>query len=194
MSNIGKSIRLKRIFKEDERTLIVALDHGLGASFVQGLEKPLEVIRKVEMGGADAVLITIGMLKQFYNELPRSMGLILSIPPNANSILVATDLGVHAVKNTFFGSLRDERLSLIHMLALECADHGMPLLAEIVPTDHRTGKIMYELDQVKAVARIAAEYGADFVKTSYTGSTETFREVVEGCPIPIVILGGERMD
>lgn len=69
----------------------------------------------------------------------------------------------------------------------------MPLLAEIVPTDPRTGELTYELSQIKEAVRMAAEFGADFVKTNYTGSSKTFSDVVSG-QIPIVILGGSRMD
>ncbi len=32
------------------------------------------------------------------------------------------------------------------------------------------------------------------VKTAYTGSPESFREVVRLCPVPVVILGGPKMD
>ena len=35
--------------------------------------------------------------------------------------------------------------------------------------------------------------GADIVKVVYTGSPETFQEVVEGCFVPVVIAGGEKM-
>jgi len=28
----------------------------------------------------------------------------------------------------------------------------------------------------------------------YTGSVETFRKVVQGCPIPVLIAGGEKME
>jgi class I fructose-bisphosphate aldolase len=47
---------------------------------------------------------------------------------------------------------------------------------------------------VKHAARVGAELGADVVKVSYTGSPETFHEVVEGCFVPVVIAGGPRMD
>jgi len=32
------------------------------------------------------------------------------------------------------------------------------------------------------------------VKTNYTGDPDTFREVVKGCPVPVVIAGGPKMD
>jgi class I fructose-bisphosphate aldolase len=44
------------------------------------------------------------------------------------------------------------------------------------------------------VARLGAELGADIVKVSYTGSAESFRQVVSGCPVPVVIAGGPKMD
>jgi class I fructose-bisphosphate aldolase len=47
---------------------------------------------------------------------------------------------------------------------------------------------------VKHAARLGAELGADIVKVNYTGAPDTFREVVEGCPVPVVIAGGPKMD
>ncbi len=32
------------------------------------------------------------------------------------------------------------------------------------------------------------------VKVNYTGSTESFREVVNGCTVPVVIAGGEKVE
>jgi fructose-bisphosphate aldolase/2-amino-3,7-dideoxy-D-threo-hept-6-ulosonate synthase len=46
---------------------------------------------------------------------------------------------------------------------------------------------------VKHCARLAAELGADVVKTNYTGSIDSFKEVVRGTPIPVVIAGGPKM-
>jgi len=52
----------------------------------------------------------------------------------------------------------------------------------------------YDVKVVKHAARVGGELGADLVKVSYTGNVETFREVVEGCPSPVVIAGGPKMD
>jgi len=51
----------------------------------------------------------------------------------------------------------------------------------------------YDVENVKLAARVGAELGADIVKVPYTGSVESFRQVVEGCPIPVVIAGGPKM-
>ncbi len=47
---------------------------------------------------------------------------------------------------------------------------------------------------VAMVARIGAELGADIVKCNYTGSPDTFKDIVSGCPVPIVIAGGAKAD
>ena len=52
----------------------------------------------------------------------------------------------------------------------------------------------YDVENVKHAARVGAELGADIVKVPYTGSIDTFKEVVHGCPVPVVIAGGEKMD
>ena len=75
----------------------------------------------------------------------------------------------------------------------KCFEWGMPLLAMVYP---RGQKVPDEKDPeaVKLAARIAAELGADIVKVPYTGSVETFKEVVDGCPVPVVIAGGPRVN
>jgi DhnA family fructose-bisphosphate aldolase class Ia len=75
----------------------------------------------------------------------------------------------------------------------ESADYwGMPLLAMVYP---RGPKVDDEkgVENVKIAARLGAELGADIVKVPYTGSPKTFKEVVEGCPIPVVIAGGSKL-
>ena len=55
-------------------------------------------------------------------------------------------------------------------------------------------KNQFDAAVVKHAARVGAELGADIVKVNYTGSAESFREVTGGCPVPVVIAGGEKME
>jgi fructose-bisphosphate aldolase/2-amino-3,7-dideoxy-D-threo-hept-6-ulosonate synthase len=70
---------------------------------------------------------------------------------------------------------------------------GMPLIAMMYP---RGKKIHSEtnVEVVKHAARVGAELGADLIKTSYTGSIETFEQVIKGCPAPVIIAGGEKIE
>jgi DhnA family fructose-bisphosphate aldolase class Ia len=67
----------------------------------------------------------------------------------------------------------------------------MPLLAMMYP---RGPKIQNEHapELVAHAARIGAELGADIIKANYTGSIESFKTVVESCPVPVVIAGGPK--
>ena len=40
----------------------------------------------------------------------------------------------------------------------------------------------------------ARSLGADIIKTNYTGDIDSFRRVVEGCPVPVVIAGGPKTE
>jgi len=69
----------------------------------------------------------------------------------------------------------------------------MPLVAMMYTRGPKI-KNEYDVRNVKHAARVAAELGADIVKVPYTGSVESFAEVTQGCPLPVVIAGGEKME
>ncbi len=106
----------------------------------------------------------------------------------------AIKLGADAVSVHVNLGAEDERSMLrdLGAIAKEAMEWGMPLLAMMYT---RGPKVDHEYDVrwVKHAARVGAELGADIVKVVYTGSPETFREVVEGCFVPVVIAGGEKM-
>ena len=72
-----------------------------------------------------------------------------------------------------------------------CEEWGMPLLAMV----YGRGKDINQYDPkvIAHCARIGAELGADIVKVPYSGDPESFRKVVEGSPVPVVIAGGPKM-
>ncbi len=79
-----------------------------------------------------------------------------------------------------------------------CELWGMPQLSEIVPSEIMTYQFEARAarqwpsdpEMVKFCARVAAELGVDVFKGYYTGDAATFREVIEYCPIPYVVLSG----
>jgi len=86
----------------------------------------------------------------------------------------------------------NEMLTDLGRMAHSAAEWGMPLLAMIYPRGENV-KNEYDAQAVKHAARRGAELGADVVKVSYTGSVESFREVVNGCHVPVIIAGGPKM-
>lgn len=203
----GKGIRSQRIRDPASgRYVIVPLDHGVSSGPLPGIERPLETISAVAEGGATSVVVHKGLMPLIAGTLP-DIGTIVHLSastsrgrdPNAKVIVGAVEdalrLGADAVSiHVNIGSdTEGDQLTDLGMVSSECLTWGLPLLAMVYPR----GKDIpdpYDVDLVRHCARLGAELGADIVKTNYTGSPETFAEVVRSCPVPVVIAGGERMD
>ncbi|MDO9517535.1 MAG: 2-amino-3,7-dideoxy-D-threo-hept-6-ulosonate synthase [Methanosarcinaceae archaeon] len=208
MSEIGKSVRMERIFDRGTgNTIIVPMDHGVGAGPIKGLINLPEAVNKVAQGGANAVLGHMGLPKHGHRGYGHDIGLIThlsastSLGPDQNhKVLVTTveeaiKVGADAVSVHINVGAEDESEMLqdLGFVAQRCDEWGMPLLAMMYPRGRKVDS-EHDVEYVKHAARIGAELGADIVKTNYTGDIDTFKEVVNGCPVPIVIAGGPQMN
>ncbi|MBY9008772.1 MAG: 2-amino-3,7-dideoxy-D-threo-hept-6-ulosonate synthase [Candidatus Lokiarchaeota archaeon] len=204
---IGKSIRLERIFNRDtKRTIIVPMDHGLTLGPIKGIERNLgEMVNKIALGGANAVLGHIGIPLYGHRGYGPDIGLILhlsgstSLSPESNykvlvnNVLEAVKLGADGVSlHINIGTKTDpEMLEILGNVSRECREFGMPLLAMMYPRGENIEN-EHDVQVVKIAARVAAELGADIVKTNWTGDPDSFKEVVAGCMAPVIIAGGEK--
>jgi fructose-bisphosphate aldolase/2-amino-3,7-dideoxy-D-threo-hept-6-ulosonate synthase len=208
MSLIGKSIRLERIVnRQTKKTVIVPMDHGVSVGPIKGLVNLTEMVDKVAEGGANAVLGHIGLPLHGHRRYGRDIGLILhlsgssSISPDPNNkVLVATVeealiMGADAVSvHINVGANNEsEMFKTLGLVSRECMEWGMPLVAMMYPRGRKV-KSENDVEAVKLAARIGADLGADIVKTNYTGEIDSFKEVVEGCPAPVVVAGGPKME
>ncbi|MBN2251708.1 MAG: class I fructose-bisphosphate aldolase family protein [Candidatus Altiarchaeota archaeon] len=195
------------INRKTRRTVIVPVDHGVSVGPIKGLENMTETINNIAEGGANAVIMHKGIVGVGHRGYGRDIGLIvhlsagtaLSEYPNnrvqVTSVKEAVRLGADAVSvHVNIGSENEgEMLANMGKVAEECNEYGMPLLAMMYA---RGKKIENEHDvkYIKHAARIGAELGADIIKTVYTGSKDSFKEVVSGCPVPVVIAGGPKIE
>ncbi len=206
MSSTGKGIRLRRLF-HGGKALIVAMDHGVSDGPIQGLEDIRKAVAAVAKGGATGVVLHKGVVRFAQEYFDERLALILHLSASMS-------LSSHANRKVLVGQV-DEAIShgadavSIHVnlggeddhhmledfgaVATACDRFGMPLLAMMYPRGVKV-KTPYDVEAVKHVARVGAELGADVVKTLYTGSAETFKEVVRGCPVPVVVAGGPKLD
>ena len=60
---VGKKRRLRRIFQDDNRTVIVPMDHGVTVGPVKGLVDMQGIVNKLLLGEVDAVLLNRGVAK-----------------------------------------------------------------------------------------------------------------------------------
>ncbi len=200
----GKKRRLKRVFRDDNRTVIVPMDHGVTIGPVKGLVDMQEIVDKLLQGGVDAVILNRGIAK--YVDTGNA-GLIVHLSgitkhcPDPNnkvqicSVQDAVRLGADAVSvHVNVGAKHeDSMIATMGKVACECDDYGMPLLAMMYPRGPSI-KNPHALDVVAHAARLGAELGADIIKTNYTGDAESFKEVVKACHVPVIIAGGPKVE
>jgi len=205
---IGKLIRLERIMNRNSgKTVILPMDHGLTMGPIEGLVDMKKIIDEAVGGGANAVILHKGIVRSGHRSSGRDIGLIihltgstsLSPAPNAKvdvcSVEEAIKLGADAVSvHINLGDSSDgEMLRHFGEVSRKCQEWGMPLLAMMYTRGDKI-KNQFDVKCVKHAARVGAELGADIVKVNYTGSPKSFKEVVQGCPVPVVIAGGEKLE
>jgi DhnA family fructose-bisphosphate aldolase class Ia len=197
-----------RIFRDDGRSLIVAMDHGCGLNVYPALARPTDVLDAVVAGGADAVLTTPGIVKQFSQDL-KSLAVILRLDGGSSqlaevesvecnllySVEDALRLSADAVACMGFPgtALEAQTLGNVAKLAAQCDAWGIPLMAEMLPGGLVNSKLR-TVENIRLAARIGVELGADFIKTEYVESPEGFQQVTENCYRPVLILGGAKRD
>jgi len=212
----GADLRMRRLFRSDSgRAYVVAIDHGMLLGVQPGAEDAVRAVERSLESEPDALLISPGMLARTahlfayrgaaspivrldyltVDEHARPYGdwhRVLCSPRRAaglgaDAVVMYLMLGA-AQGETFAGNLA----ALAH--AVEGAHElGLPLVAEVVAwgsdaADRR------DPDLLAYGARLAAEVGADVVKTEYTGDPESMARLVRGCPAPVLVLGGAKAD
>jgi len=205
---IGKKIRLERIIDRNSRkTVIIPMDHGVTVGPVEGLADMRTTIGNVVAGGANAILMHKGIVRAGHRGAGKDVGLIvhlsagtsLSPDPNAKELVCTVEeaikLGADAVSVhiNLGAETENEMLRQLGYVSERCFQWQIPLVAMMYTRGPKI-KDEYDVKNVKLAARAGAELGADIVKVVYTGSPESFAEVVQGCPVPVVIAGGPKMN
>ncbi len=208
MTIIGKQIRMERIMDRDtQKTIIVPMDHGVSVGPIDGIIDIKETIAKVAEGGAKAIVEHKGLVLAGHRRRGKDIGLIIHLSgstslspfPHTKTLVCTVEeaikLGADAVSiHVNIGDhLEREMLNDFGRVSYEAKSWGMPLLAMVYPRGEKI-KNEYDVSVVKHAARVGCEMGADIVKVSYTGTPESFREVVEGSTCPVVIAGGPKMN
>ncbi len=208
----GHWIRLNRLFSDGKRAVIVAADHGL---FVGATRGAIDLPSAVEAWSeADGILLSPGMLQSCghafsYRGAPSAVvrldwstvfghnwGFTAAHPARVLKPATALALGADIGMGTFTFTMEQEavdRENVEHFARLVAAKRecGLPLIGELFPIAPREITAGELFRQVHTGCRILAELGADMIKTYFTG--ERFAETVEATPVPILVLGAEKL-
>ncbi len=196
----GMRNRMARIINpKTGRTVMLAVDHGYFMGPTTGLEDLGKMVNPL-LPYADTLMLTRGALRN-YIDPTTSTPIVLRISGGTSilnknllhegiiaSIEDALRLNAAGVAFSIMVGAEFERDTLLAFAEVidEAQAVGMPVLAVTA-----VGKDMKRDARYMSLAsRIAAEFGAQIVKTYYV---EGFEKVVETCPVPIVIAGGKKI-
>ena len=211
MSEVAKRHRVGRLInRKTGRIFVAALDHGLQhGPHLEGIGRLRETLTEIVKGEPDAVILNPGMVKSVFSGFEGTLGLIIKLtaftPFNPHfdapiaSVEEALRLGADGISVGFlFGSRHSKQVELIKNTGLfveKCLEWGLPLFVHAYPRGEEIPKEeWYLMGRVEYAARAAAEIGADYVKTSYTGDLESFQRVIGKCPVPVIQAGGPKVD
>ncbi len=206
--NLGKRIRLKRLFAHpSQRLCSVAIDHfiGYGPGFPAGLRQIQATLDAVMQAQPDAVTMHKGMATSLWRLYAGTVPLIIQSslvrPDDAAQEQVATveevvRLGADAIAVVAYVRGRTEAAYLrsVADCVREAARFEMPVICHIYPRDPESGKIVFDPENIAWAARGAVEVGADVVKTPYCGDVQSYAQIVAECPVPLVAAGGPQAD
>ena len=196
----GMQSRLSRIFNpKTGNTVMLAFDHGYFQGPTTGLER-IDINIAPLFEHADVLMCTRGILRSVVP--PATNKPVVLRASGANSILAelsneavalsmddAVRLNSCAVAAQVYIGSEYEHQSINNIIKLVDAGnrYGMPVLAVTGVGKEMTRDARY----FSLASRIAAEMGAQFVKTYFV--EEGFEKVTASCPVPIVIAGGKKL-
>lgn len=200
------------ILADNNKALIIAMDHSRTSGVVPGLEDPGAIIDQAVAAGADGVMTTFGIIKRYRANLIGHIPTILRLDGGPSTyredwmaytewhllhtVEDALQLGVDGVVlNLFLGlPVEAKTYQLISKVAAQCTRINLPLMVEAVPCRSERVPDPKSAEAMASACRLAFEHGADLVKTYYTGTVDGFRHVTYNCPAPVLIAGGPKAD
>lgn len=195
----GMKDRLSRIFNPvTGKTVMLAFDHGFIMGPTSGLERiDLTIVPLIEY--ADCLMCTRGILRSVIPPvtnkpvcLRSDAGTSILTSLNDNVLIDIEDavrMNVSAMAVMLsIGDARHEAVTVANLCKAvdKAARYGIPVMGVTA-----VGKDMVRDARYFGLAsRIAAENGANIVKTYYC---DGFEKVAAACPVPVVIAGGKKL-
>lgn len=213
----GKSLRLYRILdRETRKGVIVAFDHGLMLGPIPGISPPRERLQTFINGGADAVLMSPGMLRATADLFAgKRVGIMVRLDWT-NMWRDPKLLGFSEGRSCVIGSVEDAVrwgadavLTYLFIGSTEAASEAEEVRrnAEVNRACERFG-IVHAIEPMARGSRVersnskelvalhtrmAGELGADIIKTDFLDREADTAEVVSTSLVPVLLAGGPRM-
>ncbi|WP_273846792.1 class I fructose-bisphosphate aldolase [Rubrobacter calidifluminis] len=212
----GSLVRAGRLFdRKSGNAFVAAMDHGLVTGVRPGNERVLDTAKRLISCEPQGVLLSLGALERTAH---------LFSFHGAPSIIVRTDFliveervkglgehyrvlchpeaaaarGVDAIAMFLAvgagGELISHNARAISESVVRAHSVGMGVMVEVVTWGSRSQRGRRDPEELLWGCRMAAELGADLIKTEYPGTRKSMRRIVEGChPVPVLVLGGPKV-
>lgn len=202
--SFARRLRLERLHRyDDARLFVVPLDHSVTNGPIAGRRKLNGLIKQLTAGGVDAVVLHKGVLRHIDPRMFVDTALIVhlsastqhALDPDAkylvSSVEEALRLGADAVStHVNLGSTEEQRqIADLAAVADACDRWNVPLLAMMYPRGPKIGNPR-DPDLVAHAVTLAADLGADVVKTVPPDPPAALADIVAGCPVPVIVAGG----
>lgn len=196
----NKTLRLKRIFHNNNRILALPIDHGVTYGMLPGIDRYMDLVNSVKDAGIDVLIAHKGILKRLIDidgienlSLFQHISGATNFVDSANKVLVgsveeAVRTGMTGVSMHVTLNHPEEKRMLQDLGAVSeaCQRWGMPLLAMMYVKDKENC-----LEAVAHSIRLAEELGADIVKVSQPKKLDGFSEIIAKTNIKVLVSGGE---
>lgn len=207
--NLGKSIRLKRLFSHPTgRFCSIAVDHllGYGQDMPAGLLHIRPSLAAIMAAMPDAITMHKGIAASLWAPYAGQIPLIIQGSGAKNDDTAretfatpedAIRLGADAYAVAAFirGATEADALRLVADAVRAAARFEIPVICHIYPRKWDAAgnvSISYAPEDIAWAARCAVEVGADVVKTPYCGDLAAHRQIADDCPVPLVAAGGPK--
>src|ERR1700722_3142276 len=207
--NIGKQIRMSRIFAHPSgRLCSVAVDHFVGYGKLTaggGLSNLSTAMAKIAAGLPGAVTMSKGTAMNCWAPYAGKIPLIVQsgcftaddrVIEYVTSPEECVRLGADAIAVAIgiFGNNEGRFIKILMDAVNDAARFDLPVIAHIYPRDcsGEKPKIVFDAEGIMWAARIGIEAGVDVIKVGYTGDVDSYRQVVESSPVPVVAAGGPK--
>ncbi len=205
--HFARSLRLRRLHHHSTSGLMITpLDHSISDGPVVPRGSSIDRLAgQLAAGGADAIVVHKGSVRHIHPDRFAGMSLIIHLnastgqaaDPDAKYVVTEVEdalrLGADAVSvHVNVGSL-DERQQIgdLGRVADACDRWNLPLMAMMYPRGPQVANPR-DPELVAHAVTIAADLGADLVKTVFPGSVPEMLDLTATCPVPLLVAGGPQ--
>lgn len=211
----GIDIRLSKIFNpESNRSFIVAFDHGQSLPIPNGLGNPIDLLGRIADGKPQGILVNRGILHQGSDifahpgapepilrvdwttldpRMKEDMGEAYRqlVTPEQALELGATVACTYLIGRPEAPGMFYDNVERVASYIGRAHDVGLPVIVEATLWGLQN-EDQKDPELLRQMCRIAAEIGADAIKTEYVGDVEAERTIIDEVGnIPVLTLGGK---